>query len=371
VALDVDGTNTICVFGAPGYGKSYTVGAMLEAALVREPALNRLPRPLAAVVFHYQDDQTYAPEFASMGEPNDDPHEVDVLRRDYGAAPEALQDVRILVPPALLTERQAEFPHLAVHPLRLSAREIALNDWQLLMGLTGGDQMYAKAMNRLFGTIRDDVTVDRLRQAVDASALTPTQKGLASMRIAFAESYVGDASPISEHLLPGRLIVVDLRDPLIAQDEALALFMVLLRTFGQVERGEALNKMFVFDEAHKYMRDAQLRTAIDTAVRERRHRGTTVVIASQDPPSVPAEIIGLSNIIVAHAFTVPGWLEQIRRVKVAFAESDLKPSQFAGLERGEAFVWSEGGSDQFRRPQRVQIRPRLTRHGGGTRRATR
>ena len=37
---------------------------------------------------------------------------------------------------------------------------------------------------------------------------------------------------------PGRLLVVDLRDPLIAQDEALALFMVLLRTFGQVEGPE-------------------------------------------------------------------------------------------------------------------------------------
>ena len=331
VALDLDGTNTICVFGAPGYGKSYTVGAILEAALMREPALNRLPRPLAAVVFHYQDDQSYAPEFASMGEPNDDVHEVDILRRDYGAAPDALQDVRVLVPDALLAERRAEYPHLSVHPLRLASQEIGLNDWQLLMGLTGGDQMYARAMNRLFATIRDNVTIDRLRDAIAASSLTQTQKALATTRVEFAAAYVGDASPISEHLLPGRLIVVDLRDQLIAQDEALAIFMVLLRTFGQVERGEAFNKLFVFDEAHKYMRDPQLRTAIDTAVRERRHRGTTVVIASQDPPSVPPEIIGLSNILVAHTFTVPGWLEYVRRVKVAFAESGLKPSQLAAL----------------------------------------
>jgi hypothetical protein len=371
VALDLDGTNTICVFGAPGYGKSYTVGAMLEAALVREPALNRLPRPLAAVVFHYQDDQSYRPEFASMGEPNDDLSEVDVLRRDYGATPEGLRDVRVLVPEALLDERRAEYPHLSVEPLRLASQEIGLNDWQLLMGLTGGDQMYARAMNRLFGTIRDNVTIDRLQQAVATSSLTQTQKSLASQRIDFAASYVGDATPVSEHLLAGRLIVVDLRDPLIAQDEALALFMVLLRTFGQVERGEAFNKLFVFDEAHKYMREPQLRAAIDTAVRERRHRGTTIVIASQDPPSVPAEIIGLSNVIVAHTFTVPGWLDYLRRVKVAFAESDLKPSQLSSLERGEAFVWSEGGSGRFQRPQRVQIRPRMTRHGGGTRRATR
>jgi DNA helicase HerA-like ATPase len=232
--------------------------------------------------------------------------------------------------------------------------------------------MYVRAMNRIFGAVRDRVSVESLREAIEESTLTSHQKQLATTRLGFAETYVGDVAPVSAHLAPGRLIVVDLRDPLIADDEALAMFMVLLRTFGQVTDtdGRPTNKIFVFDEAHKYMRDSQLRTAIDSAVRERRHRGTTIVIASQDPPSIPPEIVGLSNIVVAHNFTVPGWLDYLRKHKTAFAESGLKPSQLASLPSGEAFIWSEGGAEEFRRPQRVQIRPRLTRHGGSTRRAT-
>lgn len=372
VAMDLDGTNTVCVFGAPGSGKSYTVGALLEAALMRDPALGRLPSPLAAVVFHYSTDESYAPEFVSMGEPNDDRHEVDRLRRDYGTAPERLRDLRVLVPDRRLDVRRDDYPHLEVHPLRLASAEIGLNEWQLLMGVSGGDQMYVRAMNRIFGSVRERISLEALQEAIQESTLTQHQKQLALTRLSFAETYVGDVSPLSEHLAPGRLLIVDLRDPLIADDEALALFMVLLRTFGQVSGpgDRPLNKMFVFDEAHKYMRDPQLRTAIDSAVRERRHRGTTIVVASQDPPSIPPEIVGLSNIVVAHTFNVPGWLDFLRKHQVAFAESELKPSQLSTLPSGEAYVWSAGGAEEFRRPQRVQVRPRLTRHGGGTRRAT-
>ena len=76
LAIDVDGTNVVSVFGVQGSGKSYTVGTIIEAALMRNPRLNRLPNPLAVVVFHYSTDQSYAPEYASMAHPNDDPEAV-------------------------------------------------------------------------------------------------------------------------------------------------------------------------------------------------------------------------------------------------------------------------------------------------------
>ena len=39
------------------------------------------------------------------------------------------------------------------------------------------------------------------------------------------------------------------------------------------------------------------------------------------------------------------------------------------LEPGEAYVWA-AGNDKYLRPQAVRMRPRLTLHGGGTRRAS-
>jgi DNA helicase HerA-like ATPase len=370
VAFDTDGTNVVSVFGVQGSGKSYTVGDLIEAALVPEPALNRLPHPLAAIVFHYSTDQTYLPEFAVMAEPNDDARAVEVLRRDYSAAPQRVADVRVLVPEALLREREAEFPGVEVRPLLLSARELAIDDWKLLMGVEGGDQLYVKAMTNVFRSLRSRLSFDSLRDAIASGTLTQQQKTLAETRIDFAEAFATDGGGAAQHVRPGTLLIVDVRDPLIEQEEALALFMVMLRLFSQARdpEGRLFNKLIVFDEAHKYMGNPRLTNAIVQSVREMRHKGTTVVIASQNPPSVPREIIELSSIVIAHKFTSPQWLEHIRKVNAAFGR-ELTPPQLAMLPAGEAFVWSSAGAEEFRRPQRVRMRPRLSEHGGGTRRA--
>ena len=76
VGLDLNGCNTISIFGVQGGGKSYTLGSIIEMALMKLPGLNLLQRPLAAVVFHYHQTQDYPPEFVSMDEPNRDPDEV-------------------------------------------------------------------------------------------------------------------------------------------------------------------------------------------------------------------------------------------------------------------------------------------------------
>ncbi len=63
IAMDLNGCNTLSVFGVQGSGKSYTVGSVLEMATTPIPGLNQLPRPLGAVVFHYHQTQDYPPEF--------------------------------------------------------------------------------------------------------------------------------------------------------------------------------------------------------------------------------------------------------------------------------------------------------------------
>jgi hypothetical protein len=371
VAVDLDGTNVISVFGVQGSGKSYTVGTLLEAALIEGSPINRLPRPLGGIVFHYDTDLTYAPEFATMGAENDDAAAVEELRNRFGADTAAVSDVVVLAPADLVRARREEFPGLMVEPLVLGPDELNLNDWRLLMGLEGGEQMYARSMNNLFRRLRNEVSIESLRESVAESSMSRNQKNLAEARIDFAESFVRDEGGVAHLLRPGRLVIVDIRDELMAQDEALAIFMVLLNRFGQVAEGASpFNKIIVFDEAHKYMGNTRLTQAIVDNIRLMRHRGTTVVLASQDPPSVPKEVVELSSIVIAHRFTSPKWLDHIRKVNSAFGEAAMQPSQLARLGAGEAFVWSVGGAEEFRRPQRVVMRPRLTRHGGATRRAT-
>ncbi len=370
VALDMDGTNVVSVFGVQGSGKSYTLGTIIEAALIQDTPVNRLPSPLGAVVFHYSTDNSYVPEFAAMAHPNDDEAAVRDLLSTYGAVPTGVDDVRILVPPDLVSDRAADFPGLDVRPMLLGANELRLDDWKLLMGIEGGDQMYSKAMNGIFRRLRERISADALEAEIDVSDLSSGQKRIAQTRLRFARPYISETDTVGDHLVPGRLLIVDLRDELIESDEALSLFMILLGRFSQAEwKGGHFNKLIVFDEAHKYMDQPKLTNKIVETIREMRHRGTSVVIASQNPPSVPREVVELSSVIFVHRFTAPTWLDHIKRANADFGEAGLLPSQLTRLDSGAAFVWSTN-SREFRRPQLVRVRPRLSKHGGGTVRAT-
>lgn len=364
-ALDLGGTNVVSVFGVQGSGKSYTVGSIIEGSLLPVPGLGRLPEPLATVVFHYSGDATYVSEFATLGTPNDDPAAVTWLSR-RGILPASVDDIVVLATARELEHRRAEYGNVPVEALMMSPSELTLADWKLLMGVEGGKQMYAKALAQVLRNLGDDFTTDDLRAGIEDTDLSRSQKGIAKARVDFVDEYLDANARITDWVRPGRLVIVDARDSLIDREEALSLFMVLLNRFAEVRAsgGGRFNKMIVFDEAHKYMSNTALTGAITEAVREMRHKGVTLVIASQDPPSVPAVVIELSTVIIAHRMTAPTWLKSLQRSNQAF--SGVKPGELAGLKPGQALLWCVGGSNQFRQPQRLSTRPRLTKHGGET-----
>ena len=67
-------------------------------------------------------------------------------------------------------------------------------------------------------------------------------------------------------------------------------------------------------------------------VSEMRHKGTSILVASQDPPSVPVSLIELSTTIILHKFTSPAWLKHIQKANAALDE--LTPAKLAALLPG-------------------------------------
>jgi DNA phosphorothioation-dependent restriction protein DptH len=169
---------------------------------------------------------------------------------------------------------------------------------------------------------------------------------------------------------PGRLVIVDLRDEFIEKDEALGLFVVLLQLFAEATYADKpFNKLVVFDEAHKYLESADLISGLVEVVREMRHKGTSILVASQDPPSVPTALIELSSQIFLHKFNSPAWLKHIQKANSAL--NGLTPERLSALGAGEAFLWSSKATDPSFSYGAVKIRcrPRLTQHGGATKTA--
>jgi DNA helicase HerA-like ATPase len=135
------------------------------------------------------------------------------------------------------------------------------------------------------------------------------------------------------------------------------------------EAAHPFNKLIVFDEAHKYMDNPDLTGHIVEVIRQMRHQGVSVLIASQDPPSLPNAIIELSSLVILHRFNSPQWLRHVQRSITALA--DLAPAQMAALRPGDAYVWATKATERVftQKAAKVRFRPRVTRHGGGTRNA--
>jgi DNA phosphorothioation-dependent restriction protein DptH len=369
VAMDLSETNTVSLFGVQGSGKSYSIGIVSEMVLKEVKNVNLLPSPLAGVIFHYSESMDYEPEFTSMIYPNDKIDEIRKLKQEYGIDPERIEDIIILTPKDKVEERIIRYPSIPVLPISFNSSELNVQDWLFLLGAVGNDSTYIKQLRAIMKENRNNLSVAALQTSVENSGLlSNVQKALARQRLLFAQEYIDDSFHLKEILRPGKLILVDLRDEFVEKDQALGLFVIMLNIFSSVKtpKDEHFNKFIVFDEAHKYMDNKELTNSIVTAIREMRHKGVSIMIASQDPPSLPNEIIELSSIVIVHKFNSPQWLKHIQK---SITQLDvLTPSEMSALQPGECFIWTSKATDKTitTRPVKMYTRPRFTKHGGGT-----
>lgn len=373
IALDLSDTNTISLFGVQGGGKSYTIGSISEMVLKQIGNVNKLPSPLAGVIFHYSESMDYEPEFTSMIYPNDNISEIEKLRQVYNAEPDSINNVIILTPFDKVEERREQFPSIEVRPLMFNSKELNVQDWLFLLGAIGNDSSYIKQLKYIMKEHRRNITMSAIRESVENSELlSNAQKQLARQKLNFAQEYIDDEVSLSSILEPGKLVIVDLRDEFIVKDEALGLFVIMLNIFSGVRdfNGKHFNKFIVFDEAHKYMDNKDLTSSIVTAIREMRHKGVSIMIASQDPPSLPNEIIELSSLVLLHKFNSPQWLKHIQKSVTQL--NGLTAADLSILKPGEAFLWATKASDHSvtLKPVKISTRPRVTKHGGATKQAT-
>ena len=369
IGLDLNECNTISLFGVQGAGNSYTIGSITEMVLRQFSKVNLLPAPMASVIFHYSDSMDYAPEFTSMVYPNDEAGQLAKLKAEYGAEPGCIKDVVLLAPESQVETRKMEYPDIDVHPIGFDSSELSVKDWMFLLGAMGNDSTYIKELKQIMKACRYDMSLANIRNGVaNSDHMSSSQRSLAEQKLDFAEEYISDGNKLQQYLKPGRLIIVDLRDEFIEKDEALGLFVVMLNIFSSVMKvdGRAFNKFIVFDEAHKYMNNKELVGSITTAIREMRHKGASIMIASQDPMSLPTEIIELSSIVVMHRFSSPAWVKHVQKAITPL--QTLTATEMAALGSGEAYLWANKASDKAitQRPIKISIRPRVTKHGGDT-----
>lgn len=191
---------------------------------------------------------------------------------------------------------------------------------------------------------------------------------------------------------PGELTIVDLTDPMVDVDAACVLFDTCLSIF--LAQTKSCGKIVALDEAHNYLLDGsdaakQFTGKLLKSIREQRHQGTRVIIATQEP-TLDTKLLDLCSIVMVHRCTSPAWFDVLKKhIAGLYLDHDSDHAgeskaareralfqKIVGLKLGESFLFCPSAAmdvednvvgrmlDRF---VKFRTRKRCTADGGLTR----
>ncbi|KAK8092721.1 uncharacterized protein PG998_014762 [Apiospora kogelbergensis] len=380
----VPSSTFIC--GSHGSGKSHTLSCLLENCLVASDAAT-LPRPLTALVFHY--DTFVSDDVGS-------PCEAACLASMSGI------QVRVLCSPTNWATITRTYQHMGVHveALQIDSRNLNTKRMLDLMAVNQEDgtvPLYVHVAYRVLREMRmlqqqtgERFNYELFKTKLLSSELTPAQLGPLQQRLTVLESFM--PSQTSKKMReknssqacgtdwthePGLLTIIDLSCPCVTPEAACSLFNTCLAIF--LERDTPCGRVIALDEAHK------------------RHVGARIVVATQEP-TISSALLDLCSVTIIHRFTSPAWLRTVQahvalpvhnqattrcrdRPSLDQTLSDREElfGEIVGLKTGEALVFApsaavgidSNGGDGCEQSStldqaclKVRIRARLSEDGG-------
>ncbi|KAG6001544.1 hypothetical protein E4U21_004101 [Claviceps maximensis] len=373
---NVTAPSSTFICGSQGSGKSHTLSCLLENCLLASEA-NTLPKPLTAIVFHYD---------AFSSDANGQPCEAAHLSSNPDVS------VRVLCAPTNVAQIRSTYAHLKnvkVQELRLSQRNLNTRRMLDLMAVSsvqgGGMPLYFHVLTRILKDMRIKQQQQQtaghfdyraFKQALTSERFSKDQTGPLMQRLETLESFLaqehvgtrgsvaafrdghngqGDTATVWEGKA-GQLTIVDLSCPCVTAESACALFNICLGLF--LEQNTKTGRVVALDEAHKYMTDSAesqaLTESLLATIRLQRHLGARVIIATQEPTISP-KLLDLCSVTIVHRFTSPDWLQSLKRHLAAAqpglvslsssASSPPSSSSSQSSEHGASNAERHNGSD--------------------------
>ncbi|KAF3061101.1 hypothetical protein GL218_04120 [Daldinia childiae] len=384
------------ICGSQGAGKSHTLSCLLENALVAQNNAGALPYPLAGMVMHYDSYANYntahvceAAYLCSAGIPVNvlvSPSNIWAMKRLYNNLPGLAPDSpKPKVVPLYLEEHQLDASRI----LKLMAVDPTTDKPPLYMEIVM-DIVREIAMEG------SAFTYSKFRGRIADMSWMSGQKIPLNLRLQLLDSFMAPSSMTkstrparsSEDIWafePGSLTIVDLSDPFIGSDEACTLFSICLSIF--LEERNKCGRIVALDEAHKFLAQSGealvLTNELVSVIRQQRHTGTRVVIATQEPTLSP-KLIDLANATFVHRFLSPSWYEVLKNHLAGANTQDPGTNNslfrtIVGLRTGQALLFcptarmdvddEAPGGTKWIKPLNdsyinIQIRRRLTADGG-------
>jgi membrane-bound metal-dependent hydrolase YbcI (DUF457 family) len=373
VAVDLNEPHIVFVCGKQGSGKGYTIGVITEMLLSRTiPKISQVKKPATIIVFHKPREDLRS-EFWSIINPNQNQFETQLLKENYDVSPRQVitdKKFRIFIDPFVFENERTKFEKdygTIAYPIAINPSRLTAEDWPYVLSIgRKSGSMYVKKIFQIIKKTQydDDFGLEKIRTHIEASDLNPNQKSFANMRLETLQDYLSGGDFL-RNLLIGGVNIFDLRKIMMEPDDIFSVMMLVISSLLNDIRTEREQFVFVINEAHDYLRKGlskDFTDYINYLIRKKRHAGTWLMLDTHFPEDVDPKVIKGSDIKIFHKSDIisSNLLRQI-------VEGTTLPPH--NLETGQAVIRadkSNRGPDQV---LIVQVRPRLTHHGGATKTA--
>ncbi len=235
-------------------------------------------------------------------------------------------------------------------------------------------------MRGIFEIIRNlginQCNLENITKGIENSDLSKNQKQLANKRLDIFREFFIEGKDFLDDLIIGGINIFDMRRMMYRPDHIFALMTLIV---SRLENRQKLTDkhgqfpvIFVINEAHKYLDPKKVSPEfIDKfigLVKRKRHGGNWLIIDTHEPDEVHNKFVTHSDIKIIHQLDISK--ECPKELKNIIKKS---PKEASKLEMGEAIITADslldGQSKLQNEPRIVNIRPRITKHGGATKTA--
>ena len=373
VYLDALKPHAILICGKRGYGKSYTMGCMLEELALLKPAIKKR---LASVVIDTMGI------FWTMIYPNT--FETERLK-SWNLIPAGLE-IEIFVPAGKIEAYRKR--NINVKPFSVSIRELSGSQWCRIFNIEEisplgilfvraieslRDRGYAYSFDEIIEKVLKDTRSD------------PASRGAAENYLRAVNSwglFSKEGTSLSELVSGGKTTILDV-STLENENVSAAAVSILAgklyeerlearrvyekKLLGEKNDEEEFPMVWLFiDEAHIFVpaKTESLASGvlINRCLRQGRQPGLSLVLATQRPASLHSDVVSQSDLLICHRLTASDDILALETSRPLYMQESLEAYlKKMGSERGDALIVD----DHSESVHLVRIRPRMSWHGGG------
>jgi uncharacterized protein len=370
--IKATGSRAIFICGKRGSGKSYTMGVIIEELFNQEQGRATIIIADPMGIYHAMalPNQTQIDEVRTAGLlPKGFPLQLIIP----GNPLQKFGDSAVL---AKLKENKVDVVPLQINPADLSPEawcelfNISINEamgivlWRAVNALQEKDKPFS--IDDILSEIAEDERAkDTSKEALENRLIVANKWGIfakkpVSLNEVFSLNHINvlDLSVLDAGAKGLRNMVLDV--------VARRMFSERTKERRREEFGlrTTLPRVWLtIDEAHQFIpkgRSSLCKDILIRWVKEGRQPGLSLVVATQQPAAIDAELLSQCDIIVAHKITAWEDVNALDRLSATYMQGDLKTLVRGLNRRGEALLVD----DETESVSTIRVRPRLSAHGG-------